>query len=64
MNMMAQGAIVAGSNIAFKILYTYGDRKLATISASTIAAGGTLVNGILYVKGQSDVKKLRAYYGH
>lgn len=63
-NASLQTAIVAGSFIANKLLSRYADRKVANISSSAIAIGGTAVNAILAAKGSYEAKRLRAYYAH
>lgn len=57
-------AVVAGANIVSAILANTGSLKLASISGSTIAMGGTAINAILTAKTRSENKKLRAYYAH
>lgn len=65
MNAIAQVGIVVGSRVVNNIIakYTNNDR-LANISTSAIAIGGTAVNAILASKASSDNRNLRAYYGH
>ena len=62
--MAAEAAIVVGSNIISAILANSGNFRLASISGSTIALGGTTINAILAAKTNSENKKLRAYYSH
>ena len=64
-NMIAQGAIVAGSVMANRVLSRYvGNKSVAEIASKTIAIGGTAVNAILAVKTSVTNNNLRAYYGH
>lgn len=64
-NYIAQAAIVAGSEIADRVISAKtGNRKLARISSLAIGAGATAVNVALGIKTSSENKKLRAYYGH
>lgn len=62
--MATEAAVVAGANIVSAILANSGDLRLASISGSTIAMGGTAINAILAAKTNSENKKLRAYYAH
>ena len=61
---LSETAIVLGSSIANQVLRQYASQKVANISSSLIAIGGTFVNGLIAAKNQSDAKKLRAYYTH
>ena len=40
------------------------NQEVANIAASTIAIGGTIVNGLLAAKTSRENKRLRAYYAH
>lgn len=62
--MATEAAVVAGANIVSAILANSGNLRLASISGSTIAMGGTAINAILAAKTNSENKKLRAYYAH
>ena len=61
---MAEMGIIAASGITTALLRQYGDTKIAALGGSTIAVGGTIVNGILAMRSESMNKKLRAYYAH
>lgn len=62
--MLTETAVVVGVNIVSAILANSGNLKLASISGSTIALGGTAINAVLSGKTASENKKLRAYYFH
>lgn len=60
-----QTAIVLGSVVVNQVIATNtGNQKLANISSSAIAIGGTAVNAILSGKSYYQNKRLRAYYAH
>lgn len=62
---IAQAAIVAGGNIATKIIANkIGNLYLASLSGYAITIGGTAVNAIITGKNNRDNKRLRAYYAH
>lgn len=61
---MAEVGIVIGSHLVNRMLRTYGNTKVANISSTAIAAGGSTVNLILASKASLENKRLRAYYGH
>ena len=61
---IVQVGVVAGASIAQAVIRSTGNVSLSNIAATTIAAGGTAVNGILYAKNQRENKRLRAYYAH
>lgn len=64
-NAIAQVAVVVGSKVVSNIISSNtGDMKLAAVSASTLAIGGTAVNAMMAYKTMSNNKKLRAYYAH
>lgn len=63
-NYLTQIGVVAGATVAQRMLSTYGNTKMANISAAVIGVGGTFVNATLAIKTHNDNKNLRAYYSH
>lgn len=64
-NAAAQSAIVLGTACVNRIISrSTGNPRLAAISTTAIAVGGTAVNAILTGKTMSNNRKLRAYYAH
>lgn len=61
---ISQVAVSVGAFATQQILSQSGNMKVANISAAAIATGGTILNGILAVRNNSQNKKLRAYYAH
>ena len=60
--LVAEAAIVAGSAIANRVLGAMGNQKIAAITSTAIAAGGTAVNAVLAGKSQYENKRMRAYW--
>ena len=64
-NYLAEGVIIAGSTVVSRLLANQlNNQEVANIAASTIAIGGTIVNGLLAAKTSRENKRLRAYYAH
>lgn len=64
-NALAQAGIMIGSRVAQKmIMGSTGNMAVASLAASTIGVGGTVVNAIIAGKTYSNNAKLRAYYSH
>lgn len=64
-NAIAQSLIVAGSKLAQQVIYRKTNNyKVANLSSSLIAAGGTAANMALAAKTVSDNRRIRAYYHH
>lgn len=62
---LAEGVIIAGSTVVSRLLANQlNNQEVANIAASTIAIGGTIVNGLLAAKTSRENKRLRAYYAH
>lgn len=62
---LAEGVIIAGSTVVSRLLANQlNNQKVANIATSTIAIGGTIVNGLLVAKTSRENKRLRAYYAH
>lgn len=59
-----QIAVAIGANTTSFYIAKYGGSNKAQLSASAIALGGLIVNGVLASKTYSENKKLRAYYSH
>ncbi len=60
----AEAGIILGTRVVNKMLQTNGNTKVANISSTAIAAGGTAVNLLMASKANWENKRLRAYYGH
>lgn len=60
----AEASIALGSGLVGSVLQTYGNKKVANISSSAIAVGGTAVNLFLASKAIRENRSLRAYYSH
>lgn len=54
----------AYSNSGKAIVTKYGLLEMDKVAPAAVAAGGTLVNAILYTKNERENKRLRAYYAH
>lgn len=62
---LAEAGIVAGSSIVTYLLSnTMKDARVAYLTGTSIAVGGSIVNAILAGRTSSENKKLRAYYAH
>lgn len=60
----AEAGIILGTRVVNKMLQTNGNTKVADISSTAIAVGGTAVNLRMASKANWENKRLRAYYGH
>lgn len=60
----AESGIIFGTRVVNKMLQKNGNTKVANISSTAIAAGGTAVNLLMASKANWENKRLRAYYGH
>lgn len=61
--LSAAGTALVGSRAVSAYLSEIGNYELAALTTQ-IGNGVALVSGILYVKGESENKKLRTYYAH
>ncbi len=60
----AEAGIILGTRVVNKMLQTNGNTKVANISSTAIAVGGTAVNLLMASKANWENKRLRAYYSH